>query len=575
MADFRQENHNGRVSTTTGAVYNRSHNDREFDVSRAENVNPDMMRQNIIIHYDAHNNPTIIDSTDSNRVSIDAHEHAIYEELFQESLANQHARNNAARHPERNKTVDDLLNHKNYCPEETIFQIGSLRDGYPDPSILMDIFDDFQRDLIERYGDNLHFLDAVFHMDEAVPHIHIRKVWTYHVKDGLDISQNKALEEMGFERPNPEKSINKWNNAKITFSEMERNLKLRICEDHGLSVEHTPLHPGKATMEKEEAIALKLQEENQEYREETDRLIDERKDKISSLDATIEKKKSKLEKVSAELVTEEMKNKAVADTNIFGKPKMITVTPQEYRSWQKSAETKKSNEAARSELRQEKNRLYEYKRQLDDRSSKLDERKKELDAREKSINEIIDSKVEAGIQEQMPTAIKEAKAEIKVTKASLTREKKKLSDKEAELNEREKSLDKLETVIKEKITNFFNKFLMPIFKRFEAKHQLEVLAVLDQQMIDRSAAQKLHKIGYPNMEGRPFEDALDIAEERDIFDLLKQHASSLDAKNITTNDYNTVIEAVREGTTLETAAKAMAEKLVEKFPPVLHRGHGR
>ena len=175
----------------------------------------------------------------------------------------------------------------------------------------------------------------------------------------------------------------------------------------------------------------------------------------------------------------------------------------------------------------------------------------------------------------MPTAIKEAKAEIKVTKASLTREKKKLSDKEAELNERERSLDKLENIIKEKITNFFNKFLMPIFKRFEAKHQLEVLAVLDQQMIDRPTAQKLHKIGYPNMEGRPFEDALDIAEERDIFDLLKQHAPSLDAKNVTTNDYNTVIEAVREGTTLETAAKAMAEKLVEKFPPVLHRGHGR
>ena len=116
---------------------------------------------------------------------------------------------------------------------------------------------------------------------------------------------------------------------------------------------------------------------------------------------------------------------------------------------------------------------------------------------------------------------------------------------------------------------------MPIFKRFEAKHQLEVLAVLDQQMIDRPTAQKLHKIGYPNLEGRPFEEALDIAEERDIFDLLKQHAPSLDAKNVTTNDYNTVIEAVREGTTLEAAAKAMAEKLVEKFPPIRYRGHGR
>ena len=47
-------------------------------------------------------------------------------------------------------------------------------------------------------------------------------------------------------------------------------------------------------------------------------------------------------------------------------------------------------------------------------------------------------------------------------------------------------------------------------------------------MIDRPTAQKLHKIGYPNMEGSPFENALDIAEER-----------------------------------------------VEKFSPVRYRGHGR
>ena len=517
MADFRQENHNGRVSTTTGSVYNRSHNDREFDISRAENINPDMIRQNIIIHYDAHNNPTIIDSTDPNRVTIDAHEHAIYEELFQESLANQHARNNAARHPERNKTVDDLLNHKNYCPEETIFQIGSLRDGYPDPRILMDIFDDFQRELIGRYGNNLHFLDAILHMDEAIPHIHIRKVWTYHGKDGLDISQNKALEEMGFERPNPEKGINKWNNAKITFSEMERNLKLRICEDHGLSVEHTPLHPGKATMEKEEAIALKLQEENQEYREETDRLIDEREEKIASLDATIEKKESKLEKVSAELVTEEMKNKAVADTNIFGKPKMITVTPQEYRSWQKSAETKESNKAALAKIADEKGRLLEYK-------ALLDKREQKLDMREASMEIIINRKVEECIREQLPDAIKEEKQTLSSRKRTLTLKEKKLEEKESLLDTRESELDnqsldlrkkkenlnnaqlqinakskaldqrekdidktiqrKVEEIIKEKLSHFFNKFLMPIFKQFEAKHQSEVLSILDQQMID-------------------------------------------------------------------------------------------
>ena len=65
-------------------------------------------------------------------------------------------------------------------------------------------------------------------------------------------------------------------------------MKLRICEKHGVAVSHTPKAPGKASMEKEEAIAIKLQE------------------KIASL--------------NAELVSEEEKNKVVPDTNIFGKP---------------------------------------------------------------------------------------------------------------------------------------------------------------------------------------------------------------------------------------------------------------
>ncbi len=90
----------------------------------------------------------------------------------------------------------------------------------------------------------------------------------------MDISQNKALEEMGFERPEPNKAPNKWNNAK-----------------------------------------------NHEAEE--------------KLNAT----KEKLAKASAELVTEEMKNKEISDTNIFGRPRKIEVTAQEYRSWQKSAET--------------------------------------------------------------------------------------------------------------------------------------------------------------------------------------------------------------------------------------------
>lgn len=310
---YRQTNHNGRVSAKTGSVYNRNHNDRQFDVTHADNIHAEMVSQNIIIHYDANNRPTVIESNDPNRKSIDEHEHEVYEALFSDSLSRQHARNEARRHPERNKTIDDLLNNKNTCPEETIFQIGSVDDGHPPVEVLMAIFEDYQQTLIERYGNNLHFLDVALHMDEAVPHLHIRKVWTYKGKDGLDISQNKALTEMGFDRPHPEKSSTKWNNAKVSFSKWEREIKLEICRKHGISVEYKPKTPGKSSLEKEEAIALKLQE--------------------------------KIDSLSSELISEEEKQKVVSDTNLFGKPRMITITPQEYRRWQASAEKQKRTRA--------------------------------------------------------------------------------------------------------------------------------------------------------------------------------------------------------------------------------------
>lgn len=327
MANYRQTNHNGRVNAKTGKAYSRKHNDRQYNVTKAENINESMVIKNIILHYDKDNVPHVIDNTDENRTSIDEHEHAIYQELFGESLSAQHRRNEAARHPERNKSIDDLLDSKNTCPEETIFQIGSVEDGFPDSSILMEIFEDYQREVIARFGHNIHFLDAALHLDEAVPHIHVRKVWAYDGKDGSGISQNKALEEMGFERPEPDKVPNKWNNAKITFSEWERDIKLNLCQKYGLDIELVPKVPGKTSMTKEEAIAVKLQVKNHEAEE--------------KLNAT----EKKLAKVSAELVTEEMKNKEISDTNIFGRPRKIEVTAQEYRSWQRSAETKEHNEA--------------------------------------------------------------------------------------------------------------------------------------------------------------------------------------------------------------------------------------
>lgn len=540
---YRQTNHNGRVSTKSGSVYNRNHNDRSFDISHAENVHPDMVSENIIIHYDETNHPHVIDIKDKSHTTIDEHEHRIYESLFAESLSKQHARNEAARHPERNKSIDDLLNSKNTCPEETIFQIGSTEDGYPPVEVLMAIFEDYQKELIDRYGHNLHFLDVALHMDEAVPHLHIRKVWTYDGKDGLDISQNKALAEMGFERPDTNKPSNKWNNAKITFSEWERDMKLRICEKHGVTVAHIPKAPGKISMEKEEVIAIKLQE------------------KIASL--------------NEELVSEEEKNKVVPDTNIFGKPKQISVTPEEYHRWQASAETRENNERMQKYLK-------EQQALLDKREKALNKQGRDLADRHLMIESEVSQRVETGIKEKLPSTIKQLQYELKVERKQLRQQKTSLDFRSEELDKIAENLHNHETylkdvssklevrknnldaevkksvaaIIKDTFRDFFQKFKDSFSKHFKGKHQEEVLEVIKDMPIDEETADRLFKYGFYDAERHTVGEIMERALEEDIKDAL--HEAGAVYRQIKMDDIETIKKSIDSETTLEKVVTNMA-----------------
>lgn len=553
---YRQTNHNGRVSTKSGSVYNRNHNDRSFDISHAENVHPDMVSENIIIHYDESNHPHVIDIKDKSHTTIDEHEHHLYESLFAESLSKQHARNEAARHPERNKSIDDLLNSKNTCPEETIFQIGSTEDGYPPVEVLMAIFEDYQKELIDRYGHNLHFLDVALHMDEAVPHLHIRKVWTYDGKDGLDISQNKALAEMGFERPDTNKPSNKWNNAKITFSEWERDMKLRICEKHGVTVSHIPKAPGKISMEKEEVIAIKLQE------------------KIASL--------------NKELVSEEEKNKVVPDTKIFGKPKQISVTPEEYRRWQASAETRENNERMQKYLK-------EQQALLDKREKSLNKQGRDLADRHLMIESEVSQRVENGIKEKLPSTIKQLQYELKVERKQLEQQKTSLDlrseelDKIAEnLHDRETYLkdvsSKLEVrknnldaevkksvaaIIKDTFRDFFQKFKDSFLKHFKGKHQEDVLEVIKDMPIDEETADRLFRYGFYDAERHTIGEILERALEEDIKDAL--HEAGASYRQIKMDDIEAVKQSIDSGASLDEIASNMSANIASRMVSLRHK----
>ena len=67
-------------------------------------------------------------------------------------------RQEKTRHTERNRTVEDLLKNNKTCPEESIYQIGTLEECVP-PETLFRIVNEFSEEFERRFGSHIHILD--------------------------------------------------------------------------------------------------------------------------------------------------------------------------------------------------------------------------------------------------------------------------------------------------------------------------------------------------------------------------------------------------------------------------------
>ena len=88
----------------------------------------------------------------------------------------QNERNAKIRHTERNRSPEDLLTSKKACPEESIYQLGTL-ESHASPKELFQIATEFMDEFHERFGKHVHILDWALHLDEGTPHIHERHVF--------------------------------------------------------------------------------------------------------------------------------------------------------------------------------------------------------------------------------------------------------------------------------------------------------------------------------------------------------------------------------------------------------------
>ena len=304
---MRATRHNGRSGKH--GVYNPRHNDRQFDVSNSEHIDAEREKQNI--YWDCYRgyvqNPSneILSNLGAIEPDVSFHdiEKMYYEDHYYNFIQAQNARNEKNRHPERNRTTEDLLKNKMTCPEETIFQIGKEGEHISGTQ-LFKVADTFMKKFEGMFGDHVHILDFALHMDETTPHIHERHVFDCENKYGeLCPQQEKALEALGIPLPNPDKPRGRNNNRKMTFDLICRNLLLDICREQGLEIEEEPEYGGKKYLEKQEFI-IQAQKEKITQQEQK---IKDQEEKIMNNETLIDEVAEIAYDKAVEVVTEKVR----------------------------------------------------------------------------------------------------------------------------------------------------------------------------------------------------------------------------------------------------------------------------
>lgn len=224
--------HNGRTSHL--GAFTPKHNDRNFNINHAEHIDSERVKNNRYWNWTG------------KEITFEAAEIAFYEKHIRKHLDAQNARYEAQRHAERAKTMDEYRRSPQTCPEEVILQIGKRGDTIPADMMARIIQEQINWE--QQQFPGVKVLDVALHMDEqGAPHIHERRAWVYTDKDGnFAISQNKSLEQMGVELPNPDKPRGRFNNRKQTFSKRCREHLLQICREHGLEIEEIPQEKSKS-----------------------------------------------------------------------------------------------------------------------------------------------------------------------------------------------------------------------------------------------------------------------------------------------------------------------------------------
>ena len=300
---MRLTRHNGRSGKN--GVYNPKHNDRRFAVESSEHINPEMTKYNVYWDcYQGYSFPKTKEQEDEVQFSFEQVEQAYYADRFFDYCQGQHERNRQSGHSKRDRTPEDLRLDKRTCPEESVLQIGTIEEHVP-AEVLAQVVAEFFEEFSRRFGSHIHILDWALHMDEGTPHIQERHVFECENSYGETApQQEKALEALGFELPEPDKKRSRLNNRKATFDAACRAMLFDIARRHGLHLEEEPAYGGRAYLEKHDYILMKQKEklgEQATLLSDQQTKIEENTGQIETQKETISQQEEKIERLEMKI----------------------------------------------------------------------------------------------------------------------------------------------------------------------------------------------------------------------------------------------------------------------------------
>lgn len=174
---------------------------------------------------------------------------------------------------------------------EDVVQIGTKDDtgvGSADAAVAAECLTKYMNGFQQR-NPNFFVFNAVLHMDEATPHLHIDYIPIGHYKQGVDTQNGiaQALKEMGY--GTGKDAISRWR-------EHERTVLEEICKAHDIEISAPEKSRGSLTVEQYKEYA-ELKEKANNQRQEVARLNGE----IGNKELILEWRKEAIERTEQDL----------------------------------------------------------------------------------------------------------------------------------------------------------------------------------------------------------------------------------------------------------------------------------